>query len=218
MSKQSKHLKRMAMPRSWPFPRKGYKYVTKPLPGKKIEYALPICVILRDTLKICATKKEAKKILLAKEVLVDNKIVKNASFPVGLFDIVALPRINKYYRVEFSKKGKLCIKEIPENEAYTKPCKIIGKKVLKKSKTQINLYDGKNFLYGEGGVNDSVVVDLKQNKILKLLPLKEGALVYIIRGKYAGVKGQVIEREKNFVTIKDSKQIKTVDANVFVIG
>lgn len=204
------------MPRSWPLPRKGTKYVTKPLVGKKIEYALPICIILRDMLKKAITKKEVKKILLAKDVLVDNKEVKNISFPVGLFDIVALPRINKYFRIEFSKKGKLCIKEIPENEAYLKPCKIIGKKMLKKGKTQINLYDGKNFLYKEGKVNDSVIIDLKQNKIVKHLPLKEGALVYVIKGKYAGVKGQVIKREKDFVTIKNSKEIKTPSANVFV--
>lgn len=218
MTKQSKHLKRMAMPRSWPFPRKGTKYVTKSLPGRKIEYALPICMILRDLLKIASTKKEVKKILLAKEVLVDNKIAKDILLPVGLFDILALPKINKYYRVEFSKKGKLGMTEISENEAYTKLCKIIGKKVLKKGRVQINLYDGKNFLYDEGKVNDSVIVDLKENKIVKHLPLKEGALVYVMGGKYKSIKGEVIKREGNLVTIKDSKQIKISVSNVFVIG
>jgi len=217
MTKQSKHLKRMAMPRSWPLPRKGSKYVTKPLPGKKIEYALPICIILRDILKIATTKKEVKKILLAKEVFVDNKIIKDILFPVGLFDIIALPKINKYYRMEFSRKGKLKIEEIKENEAYTKPCKIIGKKILKKGKIQINLYDGKNFLYDKGKVNDSVIIDLKQNKIVKHLPLKEGSFVYVIKGKYVGVKGKVVKKEENFVTIKDSKQIKIAASNVFVI-
>jgi len=217
MTKQSKHLKRMAMPRSWPLPRKGSKYVAKLLPGKKIGYALPIIVILRDILKMAATKKEVKKILFAKEVLVDNKIVKDMSFPVGLFDIIALPKISKYYRMGFSKKGKLKIEEIKENESYMKPCKIIGKKMLKKGKMQINLYDGKNFLYKEGKVNDSVIVDLKQNKIVKHLPLKEGFSVYVMGGKYIGVKGKVVKREGNFVTIKDSKQIKIAVSNIFVI-
>jgi len=217
----SKHLKRTAMPRSWPLPRKSSKYVTKPLPGKKIEQALPICIILRDMLRIATTKKEVKKILLAGNVLVDNKIIRAVSFPVGLFDLLSLPSINKYYRLEFSSKGKLLLKAIAEKEAYIKVCKIIGKKTLGNGKIQINLYDGKNFLYDKGKVNDSVIIDLKQNKIIKQLPLKKGAIVHIVGGKHIGMSGQVIDLdalEKNVGIIKDSKQIKTITLNVFVIG
>ena len=105
---------------------------------------------------------------------------------------------------------------LTENEASCKICKIIGKKILRGGKVQINLHDGKNFLYGEGKVNDSVLVDLKKNKITKILPLKKGAFVFVISGKHTGEKGKVIEKTKDLIIIKNEKEIKTTISNIFV--
>jgi small subunit ribosomal protein S4e len=214
-----KHMKRISMPKQWPLPRKGTKYITKPLPGKE-SYAIPLLVVLRDMLKIAETRNEIKKIVNQGKVLVGHRVIKELSFPLGFFDTISIPSINKYYRIEFSDKGKLITREITEKEAYLKPCKITGKKVLKKGMLQINLHDGININYSqECSVNDSLLIDLRENKVVRVLPLKEGAIVSIIKGRYSGEKGKIESIEGKFIAIKmDSKQIKTVIENVFVTG
>jgi len=214
-----KHMKRISMPKQWPIPRKGTKYVTKPLPGKE-SYAIPLLIVLRDMLKLAETRNEIKKIVNQGKILTGNVVIKELSFPLGFFDIVSIPSINKHYRIEFSGKGKLIAKEITEKEAYLKPCKITGKKVLKKGILQINLNDGRNFNYSkECSVNDSLLIDLHENKIVKVLPLKEGAMAYIIKGRYSGEKGKIESIEDNFIAMNiGSKKIKTVIENVFVTG
>jgi len=203
------HLKRIAMPKNWPLPRKGKK---KFVPyGKN---AIPLLVIVRDMLKITHTKKETKKILQEGIVLVDNKTRKDERFPVGLFDIIAIPKLKKAYRLVI-KGGKFCLEEIKETNMKT--CKVIGKKILRNKKIQINLYDGKNFIHNkEVRVGDSVIVDLAQNKVVGHLPLKEGCKVIVVSGSHAGFVGSV-EKISKKVTVKNSKIIEIPRKNLFVV-
>lgn len=205
------HLKRIAMPRTWPVPKKKRKYI-----AKGGEESLPLVVILRDILKVVNTAKEAKKILLEGEVLIDNKKRKKINLPVKLFDIISFPKLKESYRLIF-EKGKFCLEKIPENKAHLKTCKVIGKKTLKKGKIQINLHDGKNFL-SDAKINDSVVIDLKENKIINILNLKENSFVHIIKGKHRGEKGLITKIEKKIAIIKtDNKSIKTIISNLFIV-
>ena len=47
----SHHLKRLAMPRSWPLPRKTSVWVTRPMPGAhSLEHCMPVSLVIRDVL------------------------------------------------------------------------------------------------------------------------------------------------------------------------
>jgi len=214
-----KHMKRISMPKEWPLPKKGTKYLIRPLTGKG-KYAMPLLAILRDVLKIGKTKKEIREILKDKNVLVDNKIIGDLSYPIGFFDIITMPKADLYYRIEFAPNGKLTFVKINKSESESKPCKIVNKTLLKGNKMQVNLYDGKNILYKEKTViNDSVLIDLKNNKVIKLLPLKENAKVHVVKGKHKGEKGEIKNVEGNLITVKtDNEEIKIARENLFVVG
>src|SRR5207237_10669148 len=80
----SKHLKRLASPRSWVIPRKTNVYTTKPRPGAHpVERALPLATVVRDFLKLTETGREARRVIGAGEVQVDGRTVKDAKFAVG---------------------------------------------------------------------------------------------------------------------------------------
>ena len=141
------HLKRINAPRSWPIERRIRKFVAKPLPGThKLAESMPLGVILREMLRIGKEKREIKIILNNKSILIDNKIRKEFRFPVGIFDSLSIPKLNKHFRITYNKKGDLDLVEISKEDSEHKTCKIIGKTVLKKGKTQLNLSDGRNII------------------------------------------------------------------------
>jgi small subunit ribosomal protein S4e len=211
------HLKKIAMPRSWPLPRTGTKYIAKARPGIKQDQSLPILVVLRDMLKIATTRSEIKKILYVKEVLVNGKIIGDDKSPVGFFDVITIPKLKKSYKIIFSKKGKLGIEEAKESE--NKISKVIGKTILPGNKQQINLLDGNNILSKEKvKVNDSVIFSLKNKKIIKIVPLREKAEVYIIAGKHIGEKGTIEKIENKNAIIKiEKKSVNIGLGNIFVM-
>ena len=136
------HLKRLKVPRTWSIPRKSRTWITKPNPGPhKIENSLPLNVILRDILKYAKTTKEVKSILNKKDILIDKIPRKDHKIPVGLFDILEIPRINERFIILLDRKGRIHPIKITEKQAEIKYSKIIDKKVLKGNKVQINLYN-----------------------------------------------------------------------------
>jgi len=196
------HLKRQKAPKNWPIYRKGTKYVVRP--NFNIKEGVPLLIILRDILKIAENRKEIKKALRLKKVLLNNDEVVNEKNIAQLFDIIKIVPSKDYYRVELSKNGKFQIKEIKENEADKKITKIVNKKVLAGKKIQLNLKDGKNFLSSiQCNVNDSILIDLKNKKIEKCIPLKEKARVIVFSGKHAGETGEIkkINKEKKMTEL-----------------
>ncbi len=182
------HLKRQKVPRKWPIHRKGTKYIVRP--NFDPRGGIPILIILRDMLKIAQNRKEVKKAIHEKHILLNKKIVRDEKNSALLFDILTIIPSKKDYKIELSDKGKFKIKEIKKSEANYKISKIINKKILKGKKPQLNLNDGRNFISDiKCNVNDSVLINFKDKKIEKCLPLKEKAKVIIIGGKHAGEKG-----------------------------
>jgi ribosomal protein S4E len=126
--------------------------------------------------------------------------------------VITLGNKNLNYRLEIVNK-KFKLKEISEKEAGIKIVKISGKKVLGKNKIQMNLNDGQNFQTKEKfSVGDSVIINTKENKIEKILPLKEGVMIEITLGKHAGKRGKLIgfeslPREKNYIIKIDDKEV-----------
>ena len=186
------HIKKTQMPNAWPVPRKGGKKRFVAVPSHATSKGISVLFLLRDVLKLVKTRKEARHMTLNGMVKVNNKARKDENFPVQVFDTVNLEKAKLNYKLEIvNKKFKLV--EISAKEAETKIVKIVGKKTIAKDKIQMNLDDGQNVLTKEKfSVGDSVVLNTKENKVVKILPLKEGAKIEIVLGKHAGEKGELV--------------------------
>lgn len=190
------HVKRNTTEKSWPIPRKGTKYVVVASHNKK--QGLPVLIILRNLLKIAKNKKEAKKILQEKKVLVNSKIVRKEELAVLPFDLIQIG--GKDYELVFSERGKFILRETKRKEHILK---IIGKKILKGKKVQLNLMYGKNILVdskekAKVRIGDSAVIE--NGKIIKVLPIEVGREAVILEGKYRGKEGK-IEKIENAIAI-----------------
>lgn len=198
------HQKRQSVPKTWPIDKKGTTFIMKS--GEK---GIPLLLVLRNILGVTKTRRELKKALIKKDVLVDGKPVKDDKKQVFVRDTISLIPSKKHFRVVFSERGKFDVKEIKEKESFEKIVKVMGKKILKGKKVQLNLYDGRNYIHKEKcNVNDSVFIDLKENKIKKCIPLKEKSKAAVIGGKYAGRGGtveKILEKEK-IAEIKSEKE------------
>lgn len=209
------------MPKEWPIARKGTKFIANASHSKNS--SIPLVFILRDILSIAKTVKEAKYFVLRGNVKINNKIRRDVKFPVQVFDVVSLEKINKNYRLEIVNK-KFVLKEISGKDVEKKIVKISGKVLLSGNKVQLNLEDGQNFLYkSKFSVGDSVVLDTKKDTIEKILPLKPGAKVEIIAGKHAGKKGElkeiiVLEKVKQYVVKFEEKEVGLPLKTILVIG
>ena len=200
------YLKRQAVSKKWPIPRKGTKYLIKP--GAHEREGIPLLILLRDVLKVAGTRKEVKKALYDKNIIVNAKIAKDESQGLTIFDKITIVPSKKSYRMTLTLNGKFTAEEIPEDEAKTKTSKIINKTILRGKKIQFNLSDGRNVIYDkEGKTNDSLVLNLEKKTIESVLPLKENAKAIVIAGKHAGERGEIekIDKKHNMVELKTKK-------------
>lgn len=214
------HLKRQKVPKNWPIFRKGTKYIVRP--GFDPQRGVPVLIILRDMLKIAQNRKETKRAIHMKHVLVNNKPVIDERNNVLLLDTLTLVPLKKHYRLGLSKNGKFEINEIKEDEARYKVAKIINKKVLKGRKTQLNLSDGRNFLSDiKCNTDDSVLIDFKNKKIEKCVPLKERSKVIVFAGKHSGKTGIIkkvdLERKMTKLETKEGP-INVLIKQILVVG
>lgn len=184
------HLKRQSIPKVWPVAKKGTAYVVKPL--SDIKNTIPLTIVLREMLRICRNRREVKRAIQLRQIKLNTREVKDDKVSLSLFDTLEIVPSKKFYELELTEKGKFEVNEIKESELNSKVAKIINKKTLIGKKTQINLGDGQNFLSEmKCKVNDSVLINLKDRKIEKCLPLKEGSKIIIFAGKHAGEKGVI---------------------------
>ena len=185
----SKHMKRLAAPRSWVIPRKTNVYTTKPRPGAHpIERALPLGTIVRDFLKLAATGREASRVIGAGDILVDGRIVKDSKFAVGFMDVVSIPKTKQAWRVFIDDKARLRLVPIEAGQAAWKLAQITGKSTLAGGRTQLNFHDGRNLLVKKDdySTGDVLRLELPSQKVLGHFPLKQGASVLVTDGTHAG--------------------------------
>lgn len=205
------HLKRQNMPKNWPIRRKGETFVVKPISKKGI----PLLAVLRDLLKIAQTRREVKKAIQKKHLLINNKVVKDEKIGMALFDTLSIIPSKIYYRVELSEKGKFELKKIKEEEANKKIVKIINKRVLAGKKIQLNLSDGRNFIIEPKFscmISDSILVNFKDKKIEKCLPLKEKSNAIVFAGKHSGKTGQIEEIISEQVKGPNARKMAIIDS------
>ncbi|MDK2849619.1 MAG: small subunit ribosomal protein S4e [Candidatus Woesearchaeota archaeon] len=219
------HLKRLAAPKTWNILRKAGTFIVRPFPsGTGLQYSMPISVWLREVLKIAKDGREVFYLLKEKKVLVNSKNIYSKKAPVGIFDVISFPELNKHYRVILNKRGKLTAIEIPEDEANLKVLKLINKTKLKGDRLQLNFNDGTNMFATDDlktlKPGSSIVFDLKEKKVKEVLPLSEDALVYILSGAHVGSFANVKEVENSKVKIKlsDSSIVEIPLKNLIVVG
>ena len=180
------HLKRLASPRTWPIPKKTLPFVKRPYPGPhKLQYQICISVFLRDLVGLVKTVKEAKFVIHKKLCLIDGKPATDDKQPVGLFDTVAVPSLNKFYRVIINAKNKLVAVEISQEESQFKISKITKKTSIRGNKTQLNTLDGRCVLVDDQSlytVGDSLQLEVPTQKILTVLKLDIGSVILLQSG------------------------------------
>ena len=201
------HLKRQKVPKTWPIKRKGTTYLVRP--NSNLTDGIPLLILLRDVLNVAQNRREVKKIIHAKNLLLNNKLVKDDKASAVLFDTITIIPSEKFYRITLSDKGKFDAEEITKDAAEHKFSKIVNKKVLKGKKIQFNLSDGRNFISDlKCNVNDSILTVFKGKKINKCLPLKEKSNVLVFAGKHSGTRGTVekINKGKKVVEINSSER------------
>ncbi len=212
------HLKRQKIPKNWPIPRKGTKYIVRP--RFAVKQGIPLLILLRDILKIAQNRKEVKIAIHNKNILVNGNPAKDERAGIQLFDKITIVPSNTCYQLILNTHGKFDVEEVKE-KLNEKIAKIINKKILKGKKVQLNLSDGRNYLSDlKCKVNDSVIVDFKKKKILKCLPLKENSKAIIISGKHSGKKGVIkgINNELKMAEIEtDDKKINVLIKQIMVV-
>ncbi len=221
----SDHLKRLNAPRSWPIKRKVSIWTAKQRPGShSVENSIPAVFLLRDMIKICDTAREAKRIVANRDLLVDGKPVRSVKAPVGLMDAVAIPKMDLYFRVVLSDKGKLAIVPVSKDEAAWKLCRIEGKTKVAGGKIQLNLSDGRNVILdkNEYKTGDVLKIAVPTQEILEAYTLGKDAFALITSGQHAGLTNTVSEyivtKDASANIVKFADGTETVKKNVFVIG
>ena len=222
------HLLNLNAPKSWKFNRRVNKFVARPIPGPHpIKRSLTLTFIFRELLEQAKTTKEIQRILTNGQVLIDKIIRKDVKYPVGLMDVIEIPKLEERYRMVLNKAGTLNLITINLKEADFKLLKVINKTVIKKGKFQITFHDGRNLLLdkAECNIGDSALFNLKEKKITKWIPLAKGSLIYLSDGGHVGSLGKVIDiikardlqKPKVLVEI-DGKNYITLMSYSFVVG
>lgn len=227
----SDHLKRLNAPDSWRITKKTTTFIAKTAPGPHNANAMPIAVWLRDTMGFARTAKEVKQILKQKDVFINGRPCRDPKLGIGIFDIIALPRIGKYYRMLRGVKGRHKTVEIDAEAAQSRLCKIDNKTVIPGGRVQLNLRYGANILADNTyKPNDSIVISLKPEdrfKILDHFPFATGNMAMIIGGQHSGKVARIVEIVKtpgsvsNRITLEDVEtktRFDTITPYIYMVG
>lgn len=215
-----RHLKRIAAPATWMVNRKERKFIAMPKGSFRMAMGMPLITVLKDVLKLVTTRKEGKRVLNSREILVNGKKRKDEKFTVGLMDVLTIKDIGKSYRMLLDRNNILRLVQVAESEASVKLGKVTGKRSVKKGRIQLALHDGRSLL-GEAshGTGDTVVLALPKGDVVQHLKLESGCLAYLIGGSNVGRTGVVGNIAGDKVTIKvGDETVEAAKRFVFVVG
>ena len=217
-----KHLKRVAMPKTWNLPRRDTVYIERPYPGgASLEFTMSLGLVLRELIKCAKTSKEVKRILQEKEVTLNGARRYDPKSPVCLMDVIGIKETQEAYRLVLDAKGRLTTLEVPTKERELVPSKLSGKTITKKGLSQLNFFNGRNILVKDAkkyAVGDTLVLGAK-NEIKEHLPLTEGTLVCLLGGSHKGQIVRITEIKGAIITIElPSGTFATAKCYAFPIG
>ena len=227
----SDHLKRLNAPDSWHIAKKTTKFITKTAPGPHNANAMPIAVWLRDHMDFARNLKEVKQILHQNDVIINGRPCRDAKMGIGIFDIISLPKINKFYRILRDKNGRHVSIEIDAEAAKTRLCKVKNKTIVAGGKVQLNMRDGANLLadntYKAG---DSIVLSLESDtrfKIVDHFPFTVGNMAMVIGGRHSGKVARIVDIVKmpgsvpNKIILEDDAtktRFDTISPYIYMVG
>jgi small subunit ribosomal protein S4e len=223
----SGHLKRLNAPRALKIHRKEKTWTVRPTSGPHTQKSsMPLGLLVRDYLQLCDTKREAKRLLVNGEILIDNIKRKNIKFPVGLMDVISIPKLKKQFRMVFDKRGKLVLVPLQTNEAAWKLRKIKKKSIIKQNKTQLTFHDGSTLLVDKDTyrTGDVLKISFEKNKIEEIYSQQKGTISLITGGSHIGELATIESVEKiqsskpNVAHMKGDHAFVTLQDYVFPVG
>ncbi len=191
----SKKLKRQMAPLFWGITRKDKRFVITVKPGgHKKNASIPTAVLIRDTLKLANTLREAKSVIYGGKVKVDGVTRKSLHHGVGLMDVVEFDGVSDVYRLVPKDLEVLKPIKINSSEKTKKMLKVTSKVTVKGKKTQLGFHDGR-ILVSDAKVNvgDTCIVQIPETKILDIIKLEKSAQVIVTSGVNVGKMGKVNE-------------------------
>jgi len=225
-----KHLKRINAPKSWMLDKLGGIFATKPSQGPhKYRESIPLTVVLKNRLKYALTGREVTMIVNDKEgnIAVDGKIRKDPRFPAGLMDVISIKKTGELYRVLYDVKGRFILRNIGQEEAKFKLCKITKKAVGPNKIPYIVTHDGRTIRFPNPEINvfDTVKLDIATGTIVDHVKFETGNLCTITHGNNVGRVGVIVHRDRHIggfdiVHVRDARghSFATRIGNIFVIG
>lgn len=219
------HLKRLNAPKSWKIERKASKFIARPNPGAHpMELSMPLSTLFKEKLSYADTTREVKLLMRSSEVLVDGRRRFDYRFPLGLMDVLSIPKLNEHYRMLLNTHGSLYLMKVPKDESALKLCRIDGKTVLKGGKLQLNLSGGRSLLLEKAPykVGDTLLLELPEQKVKGHFPMEEGAAIYLIGGSHVGTLGILTEIRTKIVNFSQGgskdETFTTSRKYAFVVG
>jgi small subunit ribosomal protein S4e len=212
-------VKRQLAPVFWDINRKEGRFIVRTDPGTHAKkYAYSIGVILRDVLKVTKNMHEAKKIVNAGKVKVDNVIRYDVNFAVGLMDTIELVSSQqKVYRLVPRNSLLLFPIEISDNEKTLKLVKIKTKNIIKGGKIQYGFHDGKTVISEDlYSVGDTCLIKVPELEIIQTLKLQSDCLAILTRGDNAGSIGKIQEIKEGTFSLP-KRVIISVDSRLLEI-
>jgi len=227
----SDHLKRLNAPDSWHIAKKTTKFITKTAPGPHNANAMPIAVWLRDHMGFARNLKEVKQILNQNDVIINGRPCRDPKMGVGIFDIISLPKINKFYRILRDKNGRHVSIEIDAEAAKTRLCKVKNKTIISGGKVQLNMRDGANLLADNSyKAGDSIVLSLEPEtrfRIVDHFPFTLGNMAMVIGGRHSGKVARIVDIVKmpgsvpNKIILEDEAtktRFDTISPYIYMVG
>jgi len=205
-------------------------YAPRPRTGPhKLKECLPLQLVLRNRLKFALSGRECDIILVDKDnqVKVDQKVRRDKKYPVGLMDVVSIPKTKDTYRMLYDVKGRFCLTKIKESEGSFKLCKIKRRVMGQNKIPYIVTHDARCLRYPDPAITiyDTVKVNLAKNSIEEVVPLAIGNTVLVTGGSNRGRVGTISNRTRlqgafDMIAVKDKSghSFNTRIDNCFVIG
>lgn len=193
-----------------PITRKGTKYIARPL--SDLDDSVSVVMAVRDMLGLAKNSNEVNKMIAQKVLKINGKEVKDRRESVKLFNIL---EAGKTYVLKLSPTRKFFFEETKDKERL---CKVVGKKLLRNKKVQLNLHDGSNIVSDNKiKIGDSIYLDLS-GKIKKHVSLEKGKEVFVICGRYEGKMAKIESIEGKEITIKLKDRKSTINlSNIIVL-
>ena len=199
----SKKLKRQMSPLFWKINRKDKRFVITVRPGSHPKNnSIPSAVLLRDTLNIVTTLREAKSSIYGGKVKVDGVIQKSLHHSIGLMDVIELENVDDIYRL-VPKNGQILFPiKINKNEKSKKLVRVKSKTSISGGRTQLGFHDGRTIITDTNvNVGDTCLLQIPEQKILDVIKFEKNSQVIIIKGTNAGRVGTINEIKEGTFTL-----------------